>query len=152
MLCGLPGSGKSTWLSSFEGDYTVLSTDDIVEQMAHEQGKTYSQIWQSSIKEATSKMYTQFKEAIDNGRNIVWDQTNTTSKKRRDVLKKMPSEYTCVAVIFNPSMDEIRKRIKKRADEVGKIIPEFVLLNMKKSFEMPTEAEGFHHIVEVNGV
>ena len=147
MLVGLPGSGKSTWLKNYvTNDFVTLSTDDIIEEIAKSRGLTYSDVWSESIKGATKLMEQRFVEAIAEGRNIVWDQTNCTSKKRKTVLAKVPNSYIKVAVVFDTPLDVIKTRLVERALATGKHIPQSVLLNMYNTFEMPTLDEGFDSI------
>jgi predicted kinase len=148
MLVGLPGSGKSTWIKSkTDRKYAVVSSDDIIERIAKEQGLTYSDVFQSAVKTATKEMEQNFKNAMESRDHIIWDQTNLSSKKRKGVLSQLPKDYKRVAVVFQTPMDVIEDRLVKRAKETGKHIPKAVVLNMLKSFEIPTVAEGFDDVI-----
>jgi predicted kinase len=155
MLVGLPGSGKSTWLQGVRNtqiimntgvSFDVISTDDIIEKIAKDRGLTYSDVWSESIKGATKGMHENFQNAIRHNHNVIWDQTNCTSKKRKSVIVQVPNDYYKVAVVFNTPLDEIERRLKARALETGKNIPKSVLLNMYDTFEQPTHGEGFDFI------
>ena len=38
MLIGVPATGKSTWVEKHKGDALVISSDDLIEAYAAEQG------------------------------------------------------------------------------------------------------------------
>lgn len=150
LLIGLPGSGKSTWLKeNFIADHNnvILSTDDIIEELAADQGLTYSDIWSKSIKFATKEMNRRFDAAITVKLNIAWDQTNLSVKKRTSVLDRVPKIYEKIGCVFNTPFDEIERRIKLRAEQTGKYIPKGVLINMIDTFEQPSLDEGFDRII-----
>ena len=59
MLCGIPGSGKSTYkikLASTMNNPFVYSTDDIIIDMAKSQGETYIIAFQKYYKQAKKEM------------------------------------------------------------------------------------------------
>jgi predicted kinase len=151
MMIGIPGSGKSTWLAKQAFDWArtrIISTDNIIDQRAAAQGKTYSDVFQKEIKSATSEMNQQLKAAIAAGDDIVWDQTNLTKKSRAGKLSQIPEEYHKVAVVFRTPDDvELTKRLANRP---GKHIPPNVLLAMKSQLEMPTSGEGFDEIIHAS--
>src|SRR5216684_2181211 len=94
MLIGLPASGKSTWIanSGYE-NYVLISSDNIIEQEAIKLSKTYTEIFKDTIKDAEIIAKYQFKEAIEEKYNIIWDQTNLSVKKRKGILQQLPAEY-----------------------------------------------------------
>ena len=147
MLIGVPGSGKSTWLAGQSLDWTntrVISTDNVIERKAQEQGKTYSEVFQKEIKGATHQMNRELKQAIKDGANIVWDQTNLTKKGRAGKLAEIPENYRKVAVFFaTPDDDELKRRLASRP---GKTIPANVVLAMKSQLERPGKDEGFDEV------
>lgn len=151
ILVGLPGSGKSTWVSKkiLEENLVIVSTDDIIENIAKEKNLTYSDVWESSIKHATKLSEKIFLNALYDGKSIVWDQTNMTAKKRKTILSKIQRDYKKVCVVFEAPLDVIKERLVKREKETGKRIPEFVLINMLKSYEEPNLSEGFDKIIKV---
>jgi len=149
MLVGLPASGKSTYIKSVlqkNPDFTVLSTDDYIEHKAREQKSTYSEVFQTYIKEATRNMYNELQSALKERKNIIWDQTNLTANSRKKKLANVPNIYFKEAIMFIISDDELLKRVAKRKEEDGKEIPLHVLRNMKNNFEIPTKDEGFDKI------
>lgn len=150
MMIGISGSGKSTWIKNQNFNWkntALISTDANIERVAAELGKTYSDVFSSTIKQATSEMNQQLQQAIQNKMNIVWDQTNLTANARRSKLAKIPKNYKKVAVFFMPPDDaELDRRLKSRK---GKNIPGEVITAMKQQLEMPTEAEGFDKIIVV---
>jgi len=147
MLIGVPGSGKSTWISKQPIDWgnTVLaSTDHFIEMQAKAQGKTYSQVFQSEIKAATNHMNKAIADALANGFDVIHDQTNVTAKARRAKLANVPETYRKVAVFFStPNNAELKRRLDSRA---GKTIPANVVIGMASQLEMPTEEEGFDQV------
>lgn len=153
ILIGLPGSGKSTWIRKFmkehPEDYVVISSDDEIDAYAKSNGLTYSEVFDSYIKTATNIMKSKFNEAIKLRKNIIWDQTNLTIKKRASILHQIPKEYKKIAVLFQIKNDILYKRLEDRAKREGKYIPQHVIDNMKKTFQMVTPQEGFDEIIMV---
>lgn len=150
MMIGVPGSGKSTWINrqNFDWNSTVLiSTDAIIDRTAKQLGKTYNDVFSTTIKAASQEMNQQLEQAIKNKMNIVWDQTNLSAKARQSKLAKIPKSYRKVAVFFEiPDDQKLDRRLQSRP---GKIIPANVVASMKQQLEMPTASEGFDKIIVV---
>jgi len=148
MLCGVPTSGKSTYVEKLKKlDYwkesVVLSTDDYIEKQSQRCGLTYNQIFDDVIKDATRELELEFNMAKDKGKYIIWDQTNLSVKSRRKKLLKLPSYYRRSVVYFEVSLEEALERNNHRE---GKFIPESILKRMWHQFEIPTRNEGWDYI------
>ncbi len=154
MMCGIPCAGKSTYIrtgtenSDYFDEYVILSTDNYIEEYASSVGKTYNEVFDEAIKDATTKMYQDLDLAIQRGKSILWDQTNLSKKSRRQKLKKIPDTYTKTVVVLPITLEEAIIRNSQRAN---KFIPRSVLHRMYHQFEMPTEDEGFDVIMTNDG-
>lgn len=152
MLCGIPTCGKSTYVKDLLSEpywerAVVLSTDNFIDKVAEEQGKTYDEVFKSTIGEATDFMWEQLKFAIHEGRDIIWDQTNLTKKTRKEKTSRVPNVYHKTAVYFEIGLKEALERNKHRE---GKFIPESILKRMYHSFEIPNNTENFDSIERGN--
>lgn len=147
MLVGVPASGKSTWRANYaktHPGFVQLSSDDLLEEIAKIQGKTYSDVFADHYGSCISEMEKQFRAAIHNKQSIIWDQTNLTVKTRAKKTSQLPKEYFKMAVYFECSDDILEFRLGNRP---GKNIPANVMTSMKSQYERPTCEEGFN-IVE----
>lgn len=151
MLVGVPCSGKSTWIQNANlekgrgRDTTILSTDNYIEQKAKERGLTYNEVFHDVIKEADRKMWDDLRYAIDNGHNIIWDQTNLNRKSRAKKLIMIPITHHKIAVVFpTPDAETLNIRLNNR---FGKNIPWVVMMDMIHSFAFPSIDEGFDEII-----
>ena len=148
MLCGIPCSGKSTFVNKLR-DYEywensiVLSTDNYIEEQAKRLGMTYNEVFQDCIDEATRQLEMSFVGAKEEGKRIIWDQTNLSIKTRKKKLIKVPSIYKRTVVWFQVDLEEALKRNGTRE---GKFIPESILKRMYHQFEIPTLEEGFDFV------
>ena len=145
MLIGVPGSGKSTWIAT--QDWTkgipVVSSDKFVEEHAAKEGKTYSEVFKDYAPIAMRLMENQVLICKANNYDIIWDQTNTSAKSRKEKLAKLDG-YEKIAIVFRtPEKEELDKRLAQRE---GKHIPEAVMSFMIDTLQMPTEEEGFKEI------
>lgn len=150
MLIGLPGVGKSTWLAQQSIDWNnsvLVSTDNIIDQRAQVQGKTYSQVFKQEIQSAARLMNSILQRAIADNKDVIWDQTNISAQARKGKLIQFPADYEKIGVFFvTPADEEHQRRLNSRP---GKIIPHAVIQNMKAQLQQPTEAEGFDQIIHV---
>jgi predicted kinase len=153
MLCGIPTSGKSTYVNKLKKldywkDAVVLSTDNYIEKQAQRCGLTYNQIFDDVIDNATRELELELNMAKDKGKNIIWDQTNLSVKTRRKKLAKLPSFYARGVIYFTVSLEDALERNKHRE---GKFIPESILKRMWHQFEIPTRNEDFDYVEKVEG-
>ena len=150
-LCGLPGSGKSTWgRNHFEGNtkWILASTDFYIEEKAKKAGKTYNEMFQSTIKSAEENLEQALKTAINHGFDVLYDQTNITKKGRLKKLGKFPADYKKICVVFTTS-EEILDRVNEERKTIGRAIPDEIFKSMKQSFQMPSKDEGWDEIIIV---
>jgi predicted kinase len=144
MLIGVPASGKSTWREQHAGDALVISSDDLIEQYAASQGKTYNEVFKEQIKIATQIVNDHAKAAFAAEQDVIWDQTNITKKSRKSKLALVPPHYRKTAVFFaTPLEEEWQRRLNSRQ---GKSVPAYILDSMVEMLEMPDLDEGWDAI------
>lgn len=153
MLCGMPGSGKSTarsFLRKMYGINYIASSDDIIERECKTAGITYHEGFSKYIGHAQTKLKQDMSSALADEINILDDATNLTKHGRFNKLRIIPSKYLVICYYFpTPEENEWRARLDSRP---GKIIPENVLQNMKGNFVMPSIEEKFDMVFTVNGM
>jgi len=153
VMVGLPGSGKSTWsnnmMANSPDSYVVVSSDDELERMADHEGISYGDAHKKYIGKAVSISKQKFREAVNKGENIIWDQVNVSPKKRRSILNQVPAGYKKTAIVFEVTANELNQRLAKREQETGKHIPPHVVKNMAKTYRPPTKEEGFDNVIFV---
>lgn len=150
VLVGLPGSGKSTWIEKYltdvDSDAVVVSSDNEVEKIAKELGKTYSEVFKDVIKQATKAVNDLAEKSFLDNKNVIWDQTNLSKQKRMSILQRFKG-YQKIACVFEVPKDVLEQRLKDRAEATGKFIPDAVVETMRKTFEYPEMSEGFDKII-----
>jgi predicted kinase len=152
MLCGIPTSGKTTYLADQMIEtgcfnYVVLSTDSYIDNRARDNNLTYDEAFNTFIKDAQRRLTFDLERAIRDNQSIVWDQTNLTPKARKGKLALIPAHYKKVAIWFDLSLEDALIRNQNRP---GKIIPPPVLKSMFRSFTPPALSEGFDEIIKGN--
>jgi predicted kinase len=145
VLVGVPGSGKSTWIANqlWAKDCVIVSTDDYVERFAGRMGKTYTEVFDTVMKRCVRLMMRRVERARAQGKDIIWDQTSVSVFSRRKKFATLP-DYEHIAIVFDtPEWAELKRRLDSRK---GKHIPRKIVKSMIRSFEMPTEEEGFKEV------
>lgn len=142
MLVGVPASGKSTYavVSGLASSCVYISTDDIIEAIALDNGFTYDEIFKDAIGLAEKIMWKQLQYCHDKGWDVVIDRTNLTKKSRARFIRFLTG-YEFEAVVF-PTPDNWEERLASRP---GKTIPQNVLNSMKLDY--PVLEEGFSCIM-----
>ncbi len=145
MLVGLPGSCKSTvtWQLMHPGTFSYLSTDHIIETMAIEADKTYSEIFKEAIGPAQNQFNTDMLDFLYDKDNIVHDQTNLSIRKRKSILVQIPKDYYKIALVVTCDEKQRQERLQKRP---GKHIPADIDRTMQVSYVTPTFSEGFDDV------
>jgi predicted kinase len=144
LLCGVPTSGKSSWVKNNPG-YIVISSDSIIENYAMNINSTYNEVFDDYIKDAISLMLQQLKYAVENNEKIIVDQTHLTPRVRKRKLKMIPDHYEKIAVYFEISKEEMLKR--NHNEDRTKIVPVHVLESMHDSYTRPCISEGFSEVL-----
>lgn len=152
VMIGLPGSGKSTYARENYPEYTIISSDAILERIAKDLGKTYDDVFDKHIGMANHEFFNQLDSAIANGDDIVIDRTNLSKKSRARVLGPLVklgkvADYHVTAVLVDPGLEVVRERLRNRKDK--KITPG-VIYSMRHQFDAPDgTTELIDEVIEV---
>ena len=145
MLVGVPTSGKSTFSNQQKySKYIRISSDDILQEVAKERQQSYNTVFKANIRFAQIAMMKVLRKAIEDGKSIIWDQTNLTRKQRKEKLKHIPAHYKKTAVYF---IVDLKTALQRNTQRPVKVIPPEVLERMIKEYELPTLEEGFDTII-----
>ena len=121
VLVGVPGSGKSTWVSNqdWAKDCVYISSDKHIEDEARRQGKTYNEVFKDYATTAVSLMLDDVIAAREAGKDIIWDQTSVNVKSRKKKFSMLPDYYHIAVVFPTPEPEEHARRLNRP----GKHIP-----------------------------
>lgn len=136
--CGIPGSGKTTFLKKYVGkDEAIISRDDIRFTLLKE-GEAYF----SHEKEVYSSFINIIAEHINSGHNVYADATHLNSTSRTTLLsslKKVGCEPSAIeAILFDVPIDVCIERNEKRKGTRA-YVPITVIRNMYSSLTYPIE-------------
>ena len=143
---GLPGSGKSTYAKNFiKGkDIEYLSSDEL--RAVYGKDETDQSV--------TSIVFGHIKRKVDeflkDGKNVLVDATSVNRRERSDYInsaKKYGAKV--VALVFKMDRNGLIARNKKRGDEGGRVVPDWVIDKMLNKYEEPSSDEGIDTIIYV---
>lgn len=141
LMVGLPASGKSTLAVKLASLYNAVihSSDNIREELS---GDINNQDINNKVFDLLHK---RIKDDLKSGKNVIWDSTNISSKRRVVFLKelnqqKIKCNKTCMlmATPYEQCLNNNQQR--------ERIIPEEVITRMYKNFEIPSKYEGFDEV------
>lgn len=143
MMCGIPGSGKSTYVATNFPDATVISRHAIRFALLKE-GDDYF-----AYEDAVLQIfYTEIQNAIDSDKenDIIIDATHLTPKARATCLKELKNldKVNLVALSIEVPLAIALYRNNKRTGRAR--VPDTVIRNMYKSYKVPTVEEGFNEV------
>ena len=136
---GLPGSGKSTYAKEFVKGKNIeyLSSDELRAVYGKgEDDQTVTPIVFGHIKRKVD-------EFLKDGKNVLVDATSVNRKERSDYIKTA-KKYGAkvVALVFKMDRQGLIDRNKKRGEQGGRVVPDWVIDKMLAKYEEPSFDEG----------
>ena len=147
LMCGIPGSGKSTWIREHVSpDTKVISRDEIRFAILKDNDNYFSkekEVWKEFIK--------QIKNAIAEYNDVIVDATHLNEASRKKVLNALSDVLNAdisVCAIFMATPLEVA--LDYNANRTGReFVPESVIRNMFSICTMPRFEEGFEKVCVV---
>ena len=139
LLCGIPGSGKTTWAKNYiskNPDFVHLSSDAIRAELYGDENI------QGSPVEVFTLMQKKAVESLNAGYNVVYDATSMTRKDRAGIISMCPKFTHIQCNIIWAPIETCIERDTTRERTVGKE----VIDRMLKRFQMPYYDEGIDEI------
>ena len=139
LLCGIPGSGKTTYAEKYikENPSAVhLSSDKIREELWGNEAT------QGDNNKVFSLMQSRAIDALNNGQSVVYDATNITRKDRSYIIALCPKFVKIECHIIWSKIETCVVRDQMRDRNVGRE----VIYRMLKRFQAPYYDEGINEI------
>lgn len=135
VLVGAPGSGKDTWAleeatNPKNSDYDIHSSDDIRLEL-------FGELVQDKNEEVFNEMKERTKRSLKNGRNVIYNATNISRKKRAALYKELKMiKGTKVGIcLFTVPLGELLRRNETRPE--AEKVPESVIRRMYINTDIP---------------
>jgi len=145
LMCGLPRSGKSTWIRKNKIDEIVISPDEVRAKIFGHQFFANAEGFVWAFAESMVKLL------LEQDKSVIIDATNITSASRYKWIKIAESYKAKVKIVFFKTSLKVCLRRNEKS-KAGQKLPEKVINNMAIWFEDPiySEEEGFE-ILHVTG-
>lgn len=148
ILCGPPGSGKSTWVREQMSIHDMwISRDQVRFSIVNEDEEYFShedEVFDTFIDFINQTLEDSIVE------HVYVDATHINYRSRHNVLSKLRmknvEELNCVC--FATPLETCLERNRQRAGQER--VPDTVIKNMFNGFDYPTEKEPFTHVYEVD--
>lgn len=155
IVCGIPGSGKSTWAAKQKG--TVISTDVIRGELFGDESAQYSDEFLKGMGYRPDRLSEEKKRSICAGEvfslakemasdaiareDVYFDATNISPRGRRSLLEAIPHDRAYADIIIVPLKTALERNASRERH-----VPEDVIRSMHRRFVMPSCDEGFEAV------
>ena len=144
LMCGIPGSGKSTYLKTrFVERPKVISRDEIRFSMVKEDEEYFSK-----EKEVYAEFISQIKEALKIETEVFADATHLNEISRAKILRSLGESLKDVEVNVIWVRVSLKTALTQNENRKGtrSYVPKSVIRRMHSQVTPPTKEEGFDHI------
>lgn len=147
IMCGLPGSGKTTrakkevlrYESNIKDKVKYVSRDEIRFSLVKEDEEYFSK-----EKEVFRTFVEEINSGLKEGKDVIADATHINIASRNKLIRSITEECKLICICVDPILYICLERNNKR--EGRKRVPEETIINMEKNFERPRYEEGFDEI------
>lgn len=141
LMCGIPGSGKSTWAKAhLDKDTKYISRDEIRFSML-EDGDDYF----AKEDEVYAKFCEEVSLALARYGKVIADATHLNFSSRNKLLRNITTIPDTISLIYMDVPLEVC--LQRNEARVGrKFVPETVIRNMYASLSLPSPEEGINEI------
>ena len=133
VMCGLPASGKSTYVRENYSDYFVACRDDLITASYPE--LTYNEAFKKVDQKEIDRLFNNLLKTCKMSDKVVIDKTHMSKKSRNRSLGMFGKDWKKTCVVLVPELEVIEERNK---DREGKHIDGSVYERMIKSYYPPT--------------
>lgn len=148
IMCGIPGSGKSTFCEEYKRVHPylkVISRDEIRFSLLKE-GDNYF----TKEDEVLDKFYSDIRKALEDGFDVIADATHITEKARAatlSVVKDIIEEHNILTKVFWKDIDLATALARNEKREGLAKVPRGVIRRMFYQIKAPSSTEGFDSII-----
>lgn len=147
MMCGIPGSGKSTFCHRYLTDYAYISRDQIRFSLLNDTDDYFAK-----EKEVMKKFLEKINMCIQWGNDFIIDATHLTKSSRRKILSQLilPPLYPINEVYCIYMKTDLKLALERNSKRTGrKLVPNDVIKKMYEDLEEPELNEGFEKIITI---
>ena len=143
MMCGLPGSGKSTYAESI-----LVATPAVEKPVIHSSDALRKEMFgdeatQGDNQRLFDELHRRIRSDLSDCKDVIYDATNIKKKERIEFLKllsKIKCFPVCVVMFATVALCCRNNRTRER------VVPEEVINRMSKNWTPPHYSEGFEYI------
>lgn len=137
LMCGAPGSGKSTWLATNAPEAYVISRDQVRFMLLNDEDEYFAK--ETEVFNTFVKYIQESIDSDETPEDIYVDATHITKGSRNKVLNALNLENVknVTVLVLRPSLDETLARNEKRRDQGRAYVPRSVVRRMFFQFERP---------------
>ena len=151
LLCGCPGSGKSTWVKNrLNTDTDIYISRDNIRFSLLKNDQQYFEV-ENEVRACFFRQIRNFTADDYPCENVYIDATHLNHQSRKQVLNRVNEDTYKIAVSVEVPIDIALERNAKRTGRA--LVPESVIRNMYNRYTIPTLKEGFNEIwhIDANG-
>ena len=141
LMCGLPASGKNTWVAQHAGGMPVLSYDDTRQRLGLKYGANEGLVAHTVLEEAKAHLRAK--------QDFVWNATHLSVQMRQKNLAACLAYDAHVRIVC---VEADKATLLKRNQVRDSSLSNAKLLQMLKHWEMPTLFEAHQLKVSLNGL
>lgn len=130
LICGLPGTGKDTYIKEKYKDLPVISLDDIREELDVDSNDNQGLVYNNAKERA--------KDLLRNKKEFVWNATNITSLIRNKQLNLFHNYNASVKIVFLET--ELKTNLERNRNR-KKEVNEKVIFKLLSNIDIPEAYE-----------